>query len=237
MSDRLVLGYHSVSASTRSRQTVTREALRRQVSMLLGQGYRATTFARAVLDPGSERVFAVTFDDGEQNVLEHGYPVLGELGVPATVFVAVGTVGTAGVLGWDELALLAGEGWEIGSHTITHALLPELDDGALEHEVRGSREELEGALGLPCRSIAYPYGAFDARVRAAVAAAGYSAGCTLESARPSDPLAWPRVGVDGNDGRLLFRLKTSRHGRRLRRTPLRGPLDRAGRAARALVTR
>lgn len=236
MSDRLVLGYHAVSASTCSPLIVTREALRRHVSTLLRQGYSATTFDRAVLDPEPGRVLAVTFDDGERSVLEHGFAVLAELGVPATVFVPTATVGAPGVMDWADLARLAEAGWEIGSHTRTHALLPELDDGALEDELRGSREELEQALGRYCRSIAYPYGASDGRVRAAAVAAGYRAGCTLEAARPGDPLAWPRVGVDGDDGHVLFRLKTSRPGRLLRRTPLGPPLGRAGRAARWLVS-
>jgi len=92
-------------------------------------------------------------------------------------------------------------------------------------------------LGRPCRSIAYPYGAFDERVRAAAARAGYTAGCTTAGTLRADVLGWPRVGVDGNDGRVLFRLKTSKLGRSLRGTALRDPCDHAGRVIRRLSVR
>jgi peptidoglycan/xylan/chitin deacetylase (PgdA/CDA1 family) len=232
--DRLVLGYHAVSDVTASRQVVSQEALRNQVSQLLARGYVAATFSEAVTDPALERVFALTFDDGERNVLEHGFPVLRELGVPATVFVPTGTVGAPGVLGWDDLALLTGEGWEIGSHGVSHARLTALDEGSLEAELVASRRAIETRLGTACRSIAYPYGDADDRVRAAAARAGYTAGCTTGGTLGADVLGWPRVGVHGSDDRFLFRLKTSRAGRLLRGTPLRATLDRAGRRARGV---
>jgi peptidoglycan/xylan/chitin deacetylase (PgdA/CDA1 family) len=232
--DRLVLGYHAVSDVSTSRQVVSQAALREQVSELLGRGYVASTFNDAVTGRRAARTLALTFDDGERNVLEHGFPVLRELGVPATVFVPAGTVGSPGVLGWDELALLADEGWEIGSHGVSHARLTALDDEALEAELVDSRRAIKTRLGMACRSIAYPYGDADDRVRTAAARAGYTAGCTTGGTLGADVLGWPRVGVHGSDDLFLFRLKTSRSGRLLRGTPLRAPLDRAGRLARGV---
>lgn len=235
--DRLVLGYHAVSDAVASPQTVRRAQLRRHVAALVERRYVGVTFNRAVLDPGPEHRFAVTFDDGERSVLEHAFPVLSELGVPGTVFVPAGTVGAPGLLGWDELRLLVAAGWEVGSHSITHACLTRLDDAALDEELRGSRELIEAQLGISCRSIAYPYGESDARVRAAAARVGYAAGCTIGGPLRADALSWPRVGVDGRDGSILFRLKTSRFGRSLRATPLRSSLDRAGRTVRHVLPR
>ena len=140
-------------------------------------------------------------------------------------------------LDWDELACLADAGWEIGSHSLSHARLTHLDDDALDRELRSSREAIENRLDRPCRSIAYPYGASDERVRAAAARAGYTAGCTTGGTLRADVLGWPRVGVDGNDGSVLFRLKTSKLGRSLRGTPLRDPCDHAGRVIRRLSVR
>ena len=170
-------------------------------------------------------------------MLEHAFAVLSELGIPGTVFVPVGAVGGPGLLDWDELACLADAGWEIGSHSLTHVCLTHLDDDTLDIELLSSREAIENRLGQMCRSIAYPYGASDERVRAAAARAGYTAGCTTGGTLRADALGWPRVGVHGNDGSVLFRLKTSRLGRSLRGTPLRGPCDRAGRAIRRLSVR
>lgn len=218
--DHLALCYHAVSESARTTLIVRVADLRWQLVLLLGQGYEPVTFGRAATSP---KTVAVTFDDGERNVHDLGLPVLAELGVPATVFVPVARIGRT-AMSWAELAHLAESGWEIGSHTLTHARLPALDDAALECELRGSREQIEDALGRPCRSIAYPFGDVDERVRAAASRAGYSRGATTSGALDSaDALLFPRVGVDGRDGRLAFRLKTSRAGRRLRGSGLGRP--------------
>lgn len=235
--DRLVLGYHGVSDAVSSQLIVSTAALRRQLVSLLGSGYVGMTFNRAVLDPSASLRLAVTFDDGERNVLEHAFPVLSELGIPGTVFVPVGVMAGPEQLDWDELARLADAGWEIGSHSLSHVRLTHLEDDALHHELQSSREAIEDRLDRPCRSIAYPYGASDERVRAAAARAGYTAGCTTAGTLRADVLGWPRVGVDGNDGSVLFRLKTSKVGRSLRGTVLREPCDHAGRVIRRLSMR
>ncbi|MEO5791024.1 MAG: polysaccharide deacetylase family protein [Gaiellaceae bacterium] len=240
MRDRLVLGYHAVSDRSASPRAVTRAALRRQVAGLVGRGYVGATFSRALLGPSPPRCLAVTFDDGEHSVIEHAFPVLAALGVPGTVFVPVSPIGAPGLLGWADLATLSEAGWEVGAHTLSHARLTDIDDASLGDELRGSREAIEDTLGRPCRSLAYPYGAVDARVRAAAARAGFTAGCTTGTTGTvgrADVLVWPRVGVDGDDGRTLFRLKTSRVGRALRGTPLRAPLERTGRRVRSLASR
>jgi peptidoglycan/xylan/chitin deacetylase (PgdA/CDA1 family) len=113
-------------------------------------------------------------------------------------------------MSWEELRSLADAGWEIGAHTRTHPHLTELDDAALDEELRASRRDCESALGLPCRSFAYPFSDEDPRVVRATGEAGYSAACTLPAAlHPASFLRWPRVGVYWEDDALRFRLKTS----------------------------
>jgi peptidoglycan/xylan/chitin deacetylase (PgdA/CDA1 family) len=233
--DRLVLGYHVISNLSVSARTVSTDALARQVSALLRCGYTGATFSAAVLDANGRDCLAVTFDDGDGSVFQHALPILAKLGVPGTAFVVVRRVGSPGFLSWEQLRSLAAAGWEIGSHSMVHARLPDLDDESLDADLLESRLAIEDKLGLPCRSIAYPYGAWDPRVRGATVRAGYTAGCVTGSASEADVLGWPRVGVDGRDGRTIFRLKTSRAGRAIRDTPLGRPLDRTGRLARSLA--
>jgi peptidoglycan/xylan/chitin deacetylase (PgdA/CDA1 family) len=129
---------------------------------------------------------------------------------------------------WHELQMLIDAGWEVGSHTRTHPRLPELSDAELATELRGSRRDCEQHLGVPCRSIAYPYGAVDKRVADAVADAGYLFAAELPGSfrMPSASLRWPRVGLYHRDAAWRFRLKTARLTRALRGTPLWGLLDR-----------
>ena len=189
-------------------------------------------FTDAVLGRARGRSLAVTFDDGHASVLDQALPVLARHGLVGTVFPRLDELGREGWLGVADLTALLAAGWEVGSHTLTHARLTTLTDGALQHELAESKRELERLLEVPCRSIAYPRGEADARVIAAAAAAGYEAGAAV-SGVPVEygSLAWPRVGVHGQEGRLLFRVRVSRPFRAVRSSP------RATRLIRALTPR
>jgi peptidoglycan/xylan/chitin deacetylase (PgdA/CDA1 family) len=124
-------------------------------------------------------------------------------------------------LSWDELRGLSASGWEIGSHSSSHPNLTDIDDTSLKRQLERSRAACEQALGVPCRSLAYPYGAADRRVVRAAGDAGYvAAGLLSWRLPPPTPLAWPRLGIFRRDGMLGFRLKTSSLGRCLRRPAL-----------------
>lgn len=73
----------------------------------------------------------------------------------------------------EQLRQLAAEGHEIGSHSISHEILPLLDDAELEREVHGSKKQLESILDRPVTSFCYPNGDYDARTIEAVKASGY----------------------------------------------------------------
>jgi peptidoglycan/xylan/chitin deacetylase (PgdA/CDA1 family) len=84
----------------------------------------------------------------------------------------------AALMSWSELQQLARE-HEIGSHTMSHALLPGCSDSQLEEEVAGSRRVLEERLGAPVLTFCYPNGDHDRRSVAAVRRAGYRAAVTV----------------------------------------------------------
>ena len=111
--------------------------------------------------------------------------------------------------------------------------------GRCRRELAESKQALEQLTGMPCTAIAYPTGKVDARVVAAAEAAGYVAGAALEGASSvaPAPLAWPRVGVRGDDSMRMFRLKCSRAVRRARSSWLRGPMGKAASAAGRVVRR
>ncbi len=235
--DVLVLCYHGVSRRWPDSTAVGPERLRAQVEDLLRRGWRASAFTEAVREGSHPRTLVVTFDDALRSVAQLAFPVLRELGVPATVFVPTGFVGTgpfawpetehwlggehAGELegmSWEELAGLREAGWEIGSHAASHVRLTGLDEERLAAELRTSKASIEEQLG-ECRSIAYPYSDVDDRVAAAAQAAGYEAGAAvLPTGRHGDPMRFPRVPVVATEGRLAHRLHVSRPVRRLQAT-------------------
>jgi peptidoglycan/xylan/chitin deacetylase (PgdA/CDA1 family) len=236
--DVLVLCYHGISADWPDPLAVDAERLRSQVETLLRRDWRAAAFTDAVTAPPHPRTLAVTFDDALRSVARLALPVLRELGVPATVFVPTGFVdggrpfawpetehwlatqhaGELEGMSWAELAGLREAGWEIGSHSVTHARLTALDDESLARELRESKAAIDARAG-PCRAVAYPYSDFDDRVVAAAAAAGYEAGAAvLPVPRRGDRLRFPRVPVFSTETRLTHRLHVTRPMRRLQAT-------------------
>lgn len=224
----LVLCYHAVSDEWPAALSVTPAALRRQLERLLQEGWTPSTFTDAVTHAPAARTLAVTFDDGFGSVRLVAAPMLAELGVPATVFVPTDWPGARmhwpGIdhwaatphahelqaMTWDDLRALAGDGWEIASHTCSHPHLTRLDDVAIREELTASRAVCEREIGTPCRSIAYPYGDADERVRTAAAAAGYDAAAGLGATAPAGGrYEWPRVGVWHGEPHWRFRLKVS----------------------------
>ena len=71
-------------------------------------------------------------------------------------------------LTWDEIDRLDPALITIGSHTLSHPILPSLDDTTLVHELTRSREVLEARLKRTVDLFCYPNGDSDSRVRSAV---------------------------------------------------------------------
>lgn len=113
----LVLLYHRVTKLAADPQllAVEPERFREQMQLLLSE-YEPMPLRdlarRARRGTAPRGAVAVTFDDGYADNLHVAEPILRELGVPATVFVATGHVGTGREFWWDELErlmLLGGE--------------------------------------------------------------------------------------------------------------------------------
>ncbi|MEO5689603.1 MAG: polysaccharide deacetylase family protein [Burkholderiaceae bacterium] len=69
---------------------------------------------------------------------------------------------------WEQVAQLDPSLITIGSHSLSHPILPSIGDAALEREVKESRRLLEERLGRPVDLFCYPNGSQDDRVYACV---------------------------------------------------------------------
>jgi peptidoglycan/xylan/chitin deacetylase (PgdA/CDA1 family) len=227
----LVLCYHALSPTWDAALSTTPARFERQLAELHRRGYRGARFSDAVLGRAGGRVVAITFDDAYRSVIELARPILDELNMPATVFAPTDFIDAqqapswSGVdrwqggehareltpMSWSELRLLAGAGWEIGSHTCSHPRLTTLDDRALADELERSMEACRRGVQGECSSLAYPYGDVDERVVAATARAGYRAAAALPERwlGKRSALQWPRIGIYHVDDGLRYRLKIS----------------------------
>ncbi|MEY3720520.1 MAG: hypothetical protein RL618_1039, partial [Pseudomonadota bacterium] len=144
-----VLMYHAIGApalgDTLGLFSLSPERFRQHMALLAGwQQGRVVDFDAAALSGAGCRV-AITFDDGYLDNLEVAAPILGELGLPFTVFVTSEFVrlGKTGFLSPDALrALAALPGAQIGAHGANHVALTQCDQATLRNELTSSRHYL-----------------------------------------------------------------------------------------------
>ena len=128
----------------------------------------------------------------------------------AVVFHALARMDGEPIASWSELAELSSRGAAIGSHSRTHASLPELDDNTLGEELEQSLHELRGRIPNAAAMLAYPHGRNDERVRGVAAAAGYRVAFSTQPGRNgagTDPYRLRRVELKEWDGPLVVAWK------------------------------
>ena len=95
----------------------------------------------------------------------------------------------------DELKTWTDAGMCVGSHTMTHPILPNVTEEELKRELGESKEALESLTQQPIKLLVYPNGDDNEAVRAAVKATGYEAACSVKKRHvrlDSDLFSLPR---------------------------------------------
>ncbi len=189
----VILMYHAVAAAGEpaSRFVIPAARLRRQLAWLrirrrpvISLGDYARLRSEHRLPP--PRSVILTFDDGYADTAEAANPLLRRHAAPATLFVVTGAVGTANrwdaegplagrpLLDWEGIRALRDEGFEIGSHTVSHPDLTACPRPDAEREVADSLATLRRELGGTTAHFSYPYGRRDPAVMEMVTEAGYA---------------------------------------------------------------
>jgi peptidoglycan/xylan/chitin deacetylase (PgdA/CDA1 family) len=225
-----IIFYHSISEGS-NRFTISPAAFSRQIRYLRDQfqiiRLREIRAALQQQRSDSHRVI-LTIDDGYVDFLENGYPVLSELGVPATVFVPTGLIGqtneweagrglpTRRIMNARQLRRLASEALvDIGSHSVTHCNLRSLPPAQICRQVEDSKAALERVLERPVTMFAYPFGGFDSfspETARALHAARYDVAVTTvwgTRHSPHDMLTLRRIFLDERDSKDDIRRKVT----------------------------
>ena len=218
-----VLGYHRVT-NERDPLGVKPPLFRSQMEWLLEHELEPTRVDRAIslLPSGVDAAyFSVTFDDGYYDNLEVALPILEDLGIPATVYVATAVIdGTASfdwyrnpppALSWHDLRELERGGLvDVQPHTRTHPALPRLGKTAARDEIAGSKADVEANLGHAATTFAYPAGIYGIREAELVEEAGFLAALTTDSGINVDlesPFALRRTLLSAGDTLTDFQAK------------------------------
>ena len=174
-----IIMYHNIDEnSLTSRLSVLPESFKTQMRFLKNQHYNVVKLEGLADMIKNNRVpsktIAITFDDGYENNYLKAYPVLKELGLRATIFIVPAMVGTEGYMTWGQIIEMSESGAiSIGSHSMTHAWLPDQPDQKLDSEIMGSKRSIESHLNKEVGAFSYPLGGFNKDVREKVINTGY----------------------------------------------------------------
>jgi peptidoglycan/xylan/chitin deacetylase (PgdA/CDA1 family) len=177
-----ILTYHSLDDSG-SVLSTSPKAFAEQMEILSDSDVKVISLDHAPdlienSHPAAERLVAITFDDGFQNVLTTGLPILQRRGFPATVFLVTAYCGGDNswpsqpqhvarrpLLDWSQIKEMSAAGISFGSHTCTHPDLTCLPPQFAEQEMITSKKTIEDSLGRSVQLLAYPYGAYNQTVK------------------------------------------------------------------------
>lgn len=232
------LMYHRVApapaASNVPGHYVHPSRFRAHMAALAKRGYKVASLTevagrwRAGQQP-DPKTLVITMDDGYEHWDHHAVPTLRQHRYPATLFVVAGRMGGSNT--WDNqhgdvvefiadegmVLRWATEGFEVGSHGLSHEAMAQLAPEALEQELTESKAKLEGLLKHPVPWLCYPYGSQDEGVRKAARQAGYLGACSTRKGlndEETDPYQWRRINVRADTWTPVLFWKIKREERR-----------------------
>ena len=206
-----ILMYHVIQAPTASTPLpglyVAPSVFAEQMRWLAHHHFHAVTLQEAYDywhgGPLPSRPVVISFDDGFRNQYTKALPILAHHHWPGTLNLAMSHFAQPGWgLGPRMIKAMIRNGWEIDSHTMTHASLPGLPPDQLSYQVAHSRVVLQKRFDVPVDFFCYPAGAYDSTVIAAVRHAGYQGATSTQPgfARWDDPWTLNRIRMTNSTG-------------------------------------
>lgn len=176
-----ILMYHYVSNPPndadkyRTDLSTSPRVFREQMQFLVDGGYDVIDLydlTLAIVDEGElpSKPIIITFDDGYRDNYENAFPVLQELGLKATFFVATEFIDqdNPNYMSWEMIEEMAAAGMRIEPHSKTHPDLTEHEREFIVWEVLGSQETIASHIGYRPRYFAYPGGRYNDEVQGIV---------------------------------------------------------------------
>ena len=213
-----ILCYHRFDKNCKSKLCMPEHLFEEQIQTLKKNDFSIIT-SQMLLDfleyreALPARSAMITIDDGYRSTYDIAFPILKKYGYTATIYVYTDFVGVSkSSLTWDHLKEMKSNGFEIGSHTVSHSdltkkLEAETDNMYLERidrELAISKQIIDSKLNQNTIALAYPYGRYNNIVQEIARRAGYQTAVTVKfDGNPffADSMALNRWQILSNDKR------------------------------------
>ena len=180
-----ILLYHQIRGeSSTNRYEVSIQDFQMQMQALQALGFQTISLSQLLeaLAYGTslpDNPVMITFDDGHSSVYENAFPIMNKLDFSGILYIVANRINNIpDFMSISILQEMINAGWEVGSHSYTHADLT-FNHSLAYQEIARSKTDLEKALQVEVKSFAYPFGAFDTYVGQKVQQYGYQAGMGL----------------------------------------------------------
>jgi len=228
-----ILTYHSISNNLFGHShpyyqiNTTPEVFSEQMHWLKNAGYHSIDLAELLSQHSAgedmpKRV-VITFDDGYRDLYTEGLAIMKQCGFTGTIFLATDRIRNTptryeGVdyLTWQDVRELHAQGFQLGSHTVTHPDLRSLEPEQIEYELGYSKEVIEQEVGEAVESFSYPFSFpeedrdFTRFLGDSLENLGFKSGVSSiigRARRGSNPYCLPRMPVNSWDSPDLLEAK------------------------------
>jgi poly-beta-1,6-N-acetyl-D-glucosamine N-deacetylase len=182
--------------------------LRAEFGYLKANGYKVIPLSRLANalkngEPVDDKWVVLTIDDNFKSFYENGLPLFKEFGYPFTLFVYVEATDKAygDYMNWAQVREASHFG-EIGLHGYGHRHETHLTPTTLKDDTEKGLRSFAKALRTVPRYYAYPYGEYNADVKAGIAAYGFDLILNQNSGAVnvnSDPADLDRIALTGEN--------------------------------------
>ena len=215
-----ILAYHMVDSQFFWGVTrVTPHLFSKQINLLLDVGIKFLNISEyLLLDPQQRKQnIALTFDDGYESVYTQAFPILKAKGLTAGVFINPGFVGQYNTwdanfgkrtrhMDWNQILALKEEGWEIGSHGLSHKDVTKLHPDHASRELQLSHDLIKKHVGECSRVFSFPFGSLNLQVLSICRYIGYTAALVM-GANNLEKNIYSRTGIYLFDTAPFFKYK------------------------------
>lgn len=181
----LILEYHSISERKDwdPSLVIAPAVFERELQVLQKEGYKMVTVAelgdRLAKGESVNKYIALSFDDGYKDNYTNAFPLLKKYGAKATFAIIDNRIDGDVYMTEADIKEMQAAGMEIGSHTISHNPLAEIEPKYLEWEIGVSKYKLEQRFpGAKVTTLAYPNGSYNQEIIAALKKYGYKQALT-----------------------------------------------------------
>ncbi|MBC8310955.1 MAG: polysaccharide deacetylase family protein [Candidatus Marinimicrobia bacterium] len=162
----------------------------------------------------SDVEYKILFDDGYASVYDIAFPLMQKYDFTGLIFPVVNYIGkmndwdvtfasfnTAKHVDVNQISVLANNGWEIGSHGLSHSAFTSMCDDQLKIELQQSKEILEDIVQQEVISITPPFSRWNQRVKDLILECGYKKIYYQRTLKKEPcPIMIPRHSVYSIDG-------------------------------------